>query len=307
MTLTGCMTVHGERENIPSVDKADAPKALQRFADGYNKAYRELDPSLASEVETGPLEAISTADLKAQHANSPGGNPKFPELKLSDARYSIPKQVGWPKFFVADTDSDRDDNRWLFVFTRAGADQPWKAAYLSILSQDEVPDLATDKDGWAKPVPAAGPTPRLVTRPDKLSAEYADYLMTGKGEIFADGQATSELRDSRKKFVRTPKFWTEYIDTPAQGAPYAPVGLRTQDGGALVFFASHHRQKQTMAKGFRPNPDAQIRALMTGEAKKAVTLTRVAESAVRVPAKDAADPQVVFLNRLEGVTAAKGE
>ncbi|WNE96193.1 hypothetical protein PS467_13015 [Streptomyces luomodiensis] len=301
------MTVHGERENIPSVDKAEAPKALKRFLDTYNEAYRELDPSLASQVETGPLGAISTADLKAQHAGSPGGNPRYSPLKLSDATFHIPKQVGWPKFFVADTDSNRDDNRWLFVFTRDGADEPWKAAYLSILSQDEVPDVATDEDGWAKPVPAAGPAPKLAARPDKLSAEYTDYLMTGKGAVFADGQSTSRLRDARKKYLRTPKFWTEYIDTPAQGDQYAPVGLRTSDGGAIVFFASHHLQKQTMAKGYRPNPDPQIKALMTGEAKKAVTLTRVAESAVRVPAKDAADPQVVFLNRLEGVTAAKGE
>ncbi|MEV5777121.1 hypothetical protein AB0L49_38875 [Streptomyces antimycoticus] len=301
------MTVHGERENIPSVDKAEAPKALEQFTDAYNKAYRELDPALAGQAETGPLEAITTADLKAQHASSPNGNPKYPALELSDVTYRIPKQVGWPKFFVADTDSNRDDNRWLFVFTRGGADEPWKAAYLSILSQDEVPDFATDKDGWAKPVPTEGPTPKLATRPDKLSAEYTDYLMTGEGSVFADGQSTSGLRDTRKKFLRTPKFWTEYIDTPAQGAQDAPVGLRTSDGGAIVFFSSHHRQKQTMAKGFRPNPDPQIKALMTGEAKKAVTLTRVSESAVRVPAKDAADPKVVFLNRLEGVTAAKGE
>ncbi|MFF7649549.1 hypothetical protein ACFZCY_06775 [Streptomyces sp. NPDC007983] len=302
------MTVHGERENIPSVDKAEAAEALKDFTATYNKAYQELDPSVVSEVETGPLKEISTADLKAQHANSPQGNPNYPPLKLSDASFHIPRQIGWPKFFVADTDSNRDANRWLVVFTRDGADQPWKAAYLSILSQDEVPAFATDKDGWAKPVKATGATPRLAVRPDELSGAYTDYLMTGKGDTFADGSATSGMRESRAKFKKTPKFWTQYIDTPAAGGGSdAPVGLRTKDGGAVVFFTSHHRQKQTMAKGFRPNPDPQVKALMTGEAKRAVTLTRVAESAVRVPAKDAADPKVVFLNRLEGVTGAKGE
>ncbi|MFI0778959.1 hypothetical protein [Streptomyces sp. NPDC021212] len=290
------------------MDKAEAAEALKKFTTTYNKAYRELDPSVASEVETGPLEAITTADLRAQHSNSPQGNPKYPALKLSDASFHIPRQIGWPKFFVAETDSNRDSNRWLVVFTRQGADKPWKAAYLSILSQDEVPAFATDKDGWAKPVKAAGAAPRLAVRPDKLSGAYVDYLMTGKGDTFADGSSTSGLRDSRAKFKKTPKFWTQYIDTPAAGGgSEAPVGLRTKDGGAVVFFTSHHRQKQTMAKGFRPNPDPQVKALMTGEAKRAVTLTRVAESAVRVPANDAADPKVVFLNRLEGVTGAKGE
>ncbi|MEK8170478.1 hypothetical protein NKH77_15335 [Streptomyces sp. M19] len=92
------------------------------------------------------------ADLTAQHTNNPKGNPGFPALRLSDATFHIPRQVGWPKFFVADTDSNRDANRWLLVFTRDGADEPWKVSYLSILSQDEVPEFTTDEDGWAEAV-----------------------------------------------------------------------------------------------------------------------------------------------------------
>ncbi|WP_186319220.1 hypothetical protein [Streptomyces sp. SAJ15] len=306
------MTVHGERENIPSVDRAEAPKALKKFTDTYNRAYRELDPELIRRVETGPLAQIGVADLTAQRANDRDGkgNPGFAPLELSDARYLVPRQVGWPKFFVADTRSNRDpagvSNRWLLVFTRGGADEPWRVAYLSILGQDEMPRFATDEDGWAKPVPTGGGS-GLAVAPGALSKEYTDYLMTGEGRVFADGPATSRMRAERKKLLRTPKFWTEYIDTPTEDSGLAPVALRTKDGGAVVFFASHHRQKQTMAKGFRPNPDPQIKALMTGEAKKSVTLTRVFESTVRVPAKAGTDPRVVFLNRLEQVTAAKGE
>ncbi|KUJ37320.1 hypothetical protein ACZ90_69870 [Streptomyces albus subsp. albus] len=304
------MTVHGERENIPSVDRAEAPKALRDFTDTYNKAYRKLDPELLNRVETGPLHAINSADLTAQHAGSPQGNPGFPALELTDVRYVIPRQVGWPKFFVADTRSNREradsGTRWLLLFTRDQPHAPWRVAYLSILSRDEVPRFATDKDGYALPV-ASGAGSRLVLGPDGLSKAYSDYLMTGEGAVFADGGATSELRATRKGTLRTPKYWTEYIDTPAAGPRYAPVGLRLADGGALVFFTSHHRQRQTMAKGLKPSPDARMKALMTGEAKKSITLTRVSESVVRVPAKDAADRRVVFLNRLEGVTAAKGE
>ncbi|WP_431047804.1 hypothetical protein ACQUSR_24275 [Streptomyces sp. P1-3] len=309
-TLTGCVTVHGERENIPSVDKAEAPAALKQFLNGYNKAYRELDPALLDQVETGALHALNTADLTAQHKLKPGGNPGWGALELTDARYLVPKQVGWPKFFVADTRSNREavetGTRWLLVFTRDSADQPWRVAYLSILSRDEVPRFATDEDGWARAVPA-GAASRLAVGPDGLSKAYADYLRTGKGKAFADGGPTSALRAERKKERNTPRYWTEYIDTPAQGARYAPVGLRLEDGGALVFFTAHHHQKQTMAKGLKPTPKPNEKALMTGEAKKALTLTKVSEAAVRVPAGDAADPRVVFLNRLEGVTAAKGE
>ncbi|MFH8367439.1 hypothetical protein [Streptomyces sp. NPDC018031] len=310
-SLTGCVTVHGERENIPSVAESEAPKALDRFLDTYNKAYRELDPELLGQVESGPLGEIFTADLTAQRANRPGGNPDFPPLELTDARYHIPKQVGWPKFFVADTRSNREapdsGTRWLLVFSRAAAGEPWRVAYLSILSRDEVPRFAADEDGWAEAVPTSGKGAGLVVAPDTLSRAYTGYLMTGKGDTFAAGSATTRLREDRKRFLRTPKFWTEYIDSPAEGDAYAPVGLRTRDGGALVFFSSHHREKQTMAKGVRPQPDERVKPLLKGEAKRAVTLTRVAESAVKVPAEDAADRKVVFVNRMEGVTAAKGE
>ncbi|MFC0597311.1 hypothetical protein [Streptomyces palmae] len=308
--LTGCTTVHGERENIPSVDRAEASQALRDFTDTYNTAYRKLDPDLVARVETGPLHAINSADLTAQHAGSPRGNPGFPALELTDARYLIPRQVGWPKFFVADTRSNREQadsgTRWLLLFTRDEPRTPWRVAYLSILSRDEVPRFATDRDGYAQPVPP-GTASRLALRPDRLSKAYTDYLMTGEGTVFAAGGSTSALRESRKKTLRTPKYWTEYIDTPAAGPRYAPAGLRLADGGALVFFTSHHSQKQTMAKGMKPNPDDRVKALMTGEARKSITLTRVSEAAVRVPAKDAADQRVVFLNRVEGVTAAKGE
>lgn len=40
------MTVHGERETLPAVSKADGTKALSRFTDSFNRAYRQLDPKL---------------------------------------------------------------------------------------------------------------------------------------------------------------------------------------------------------------------------------------------------------------------
>lgn len=323
VTLSGCVTVHGERERIPAVRKAEAASALKKFTDQYNAAYRAADPTVVRAVESGPLLAISQGDLKVERARHPKGNPQSRALTLTDARFTIPRQAGWPKFFVADTHSNRDANRWLVVFSRSSAHAPWKATYLSLLSEDEVPEFALDEDGYAESVPT-GKDSGLTVAPDALSAAYTSYLSDGKGDVFADGSATSALREGRKKHLRTPRYWTEYIDTPARAAGYAPLGLRTDDGGALVFFTSHHRYKQTMAKGYRPAPDERVRALMTGEAKRSITLTRINESAVRVPADPAAEhgaarspaaapdnaangDKVVFLNRLEGVTAASGE
>jgi hypothetical protein len=302
-TLTGCVTVHGEREVIPSTTKAEARKALERFTDGYNTAYRTGDPAAIADVETGALHAMGQAGLTTQRATRPNGNPDYPPLELTDVKLAIPKQAGWPKFFVMDTDSNRDDNRWLLVFTRSGADRPWKASYLSILSNDEVPDFRTDKDGWAEPV-AVGASSDLVVAPGRLSTSYTEYLQTGGGGLFADGLATSEQREARRKLLRTPTFWTEFKDEPAKSPQYAPVALRTADGGALAFFTTHHAEKRTMAEGYRIGriKDATATALLTGKPDTWLTLVRISESAVRIPPEG----QVVFLNRLEGLTSAKG-
>ncbi|GAA3066205.1 hypothetical protein GCM10020000_57820 [Streptomyces olivoverticillatus] len=105
-------------------------------------------------VEGGALAEIGRADVTAQRAATPQGNPGYPALVLDDARFTIPKMAGWPKFFVADTRSNRDKNRWLVVFTREGAQAPWKASYLSLMAEDKVPRFALDKDGYAQ-VPGA--------------------------------------------------------------------------------------------------------------------------------------------------------
>ncbi|MFG2191343.1 hypothetical protein [Streptomyces sp. NPDC048639] len=285
------------------MSKADAPKALEEFTEGYNTAYRTSNPAALAKVETGPLQAMNQPGVKAQRKNRPAGYPDYPELELTDAKFTIPKQAGWPKFFLADADSNRDDNRWLLLFVRDGAKEPWKAAYLSILSPDEVPEFKTDEEGWARPV-ARGTAQGLAMAPGRLSTAYARYLKAGKGKKFAEGQATTGQIDTRDKLRRTARFWTEYIDQPAKPPQYAPVALRLADGGALAFFAAHHAEKRTMAEGFRVGQidDGTASALMTGKPRKWVSLSRISESAVRIP------PQgpVVFLNRLEGVTAAKG-
>ncbi|MBF6048287.1 hypothetical protein GO001_24250 [Streptomyces sp. NRRL B-1677] len=303
------MTVHGEREIVPSVDKAEAAKVLKSFTDGYNEGYRKLDPGVIARVETGALAEIGKSDVAAQSAQTPGGNPKYPSLVLDDARFTVPKQAGWPKFFLADTRSNRDGNRWLVVFTRYGVKEPWKAAYLSLVNPGKVPKFVTDKDGYAEAVPAAkGKDHGLTANPAGVSAAYTGFLRTGEGKSFAPGPRTTGLREERDKVRRTATFWTEFIDTPEQAPAFPAPALRTEDGGALVFFTAHHREKRTMAEGLRPAvTDPRTKALLKGDLKRSVTYTRVSEAAVQVPPRGADGGQIVFLNRIDTMTAAQGE
>jgi pyridoxine/pyridoxamine 5'-phosphate oxidase len=86
------------------------------------------------------------------------------------------------------------------------------------------------------------------------------------------------------------------------------VGLRTDDGGALVFFTTHHYEKQTAAQGVTLTVnDANIEALMTGEPKQSLTLEWISNQAVLDPAKTDSDDRIKILSRVQGLTGARGE
>ncbi|MFD9796263.1 hypothetical protein ACFWXK_35505 [Streptomyces sp. NPDC059070] len=309
VTASGCVTVHGEREVVPSATRAEAAQALRDFTDAYNRADKAFDPALDAGRVTGPLGAVNQAGLKARRTTSPGGNPQHVPLELTDAKFAIPRKAGWPRWFVADADSNTDkdngpdDTRWLLVFVRGGPKDVWKAAHLSVLAPRQVPVFAADGDGWARPVPPDDP--ELAVAPRDLSEKYAAYLRTGRPEsAFAPGPHTTQWRELRKKSATRPGMSTQYVDQAMDGADFAPLALRTQDGGALVFFATRHFERQTAAKGVRLDINADVRALMTGEARSAVTKERVSDDAALVPKGHA---PVTVINRLQGLTSAKGE
>ncbi|WP_308439149.1 hypothetical protein [Streptomyces sulfonofaciens] len=305
------MTVHGEREVIPSATRTDAGGALKAFVTAYNKADKAYDPALDANRVTGALSAINQSGLKAKHANNPRGNPDHTDLELTNPHYTIPKMAGWPKFFVveADTDRDRDDdprldNSWLLVFTRGGSHQPWQASYLTVLSPADLPRFAVGEDGLAEPV--RGGEPGLAVAPEQLSSAYTTYLDKG-GEKFAPGAQTSGWREQREKNATRPGLSTQYIDEPVTDGAYAPVGLRTEDGGALVFFTSRHFEKTTAAKGVNLNVSPDVKALTTGDVKQSITLERISNQVVLDPPRTARNARVRILSRIQGLTGAKGE
>jgi hypothetical protein len=307
VTASGCVVVHGEREILPAATKTEAARALKDFSTAYNEANKANDQSLDADRVTGPLADIDGAKLRAGEKNQPGGDPDYVPLKLTDTEFTIPKKAGWPRWFVADSRANKGSTeaRWLLVFTRGSADEVWEVSYLTILAADDVPEFKKDKDGWAEPVTADASD--LAVRPQDLGKSYATYLKSG-GDTFAPGTHTSTWRDNRRKNAERPGLVRQYIDEPMASGDHAPVGLRTTDGGALVFFSTRHYEKQTAWQGETLNvTDPNIKALMTGDAKQAITLESVSNQAVLDPAKNAADQKVKFLGRIQGLTGAKGE
>ncbi|MFD7130178.1 hypothetical protein [Streptomyces sp. NPDC059894] len=306
LTASGCVVVHGERVVLPAATRAEAAKAVEQFTTAYNKADAAYDASLDAEHTTGALGAIDAARLKAGRVNHPDGNPQHKALVLTDVRYTIPKKAGWPRWFVADAQANKGgDVRWLLVFTRNRLADPWQAAYLTLVAPGSLPEFSKDKDGWAEAVPAD--SGELTRPPEDLSKDYATYLHDG-GEAFADGAYTSELRATREKNSSKPGLATQYVDQPLTSGDFAPLALRTADGGALVFFSTHHYVKQTAAAGAAvPTQNDNVQALTTGEVKQSLTMEFVANEVALDPAKGSGSGKVSLLSRLEGLTAAKGE
>ncbi|MFF0103502.1 hypothetical protein [Streptomyces hirsutus] len=311
LTASGCVVVHGEREVLPATTRAEAATALQEFTAAYNKADKAYDSSLDAEYTTGALADIDSARLTAGKANSPGGNARHAPLKLTDAKFTIPKKAGWPRWFLADAAGNKGgDSRWLLVFTRSGPDETWEAAYLTLVAPDALPEFAVDEDGWAEAVPANAADPAVP--PGELSAAYATYLKKGEdggGAAFAEGPHTSAWRDLRTKKSVRPGLATQYIDEPMTNGDYAPLALRTEDGGALVFFTTRHFEKQTAAAGASvPTPNKDVLALTTGEIRQTLTMEFVSNQVALDPGDDGGgDGEVEILGRIQGLTSAKGE
>ncbi|MEU5278688.1 hypothetical protein [Streptomyces asoensis] len=305
LTASGCVVVHGEREVLPAATKAEAVKAVEQFTTAYNKADAAYDSSLDADHTAGALRVIDEARLKAGHVTDPKGNPDHEPLVLSDVKYTIVEKAGWPRWFVADAKGSKGgDARWLMAFTRGALSEPWRATYLTLVAPGSVPRFDLDADGHAEAVPAG--STGLAVAPAELSKGYTAYLKSGKG-AFADGAFTSALRATRAKNATRPGLATQYIDQPLTEGDYAPLALRTADGGALVFFSSHHFTKQTAAAGAAvPTPNRNVAALTTGEIKQSLTMEFVANEVALAPAKGAGGGKVSLLSRLEGLTGAEG-
>ncbi|MFF3287331.1 hypothetical protein [Streptomyces sp. NPDC003023] len=312
LTASACVTVHGELEIVPSATKDEAAQALAAFTEAYNKADKAYDPALDAAHVTGALGAINQAGLKARQVNFPNGNPNHVPLELTDPKFTIPKKAGWPRWFVADADSNRDrddspqDNRWVLVFVRSGVDEGWKAAYLAIMLPRQIPAFKTDKDGYAEAV--APDSTALAVAPRNLSEEYATYMQSGEPDHFKPGPHTSKWRDDRKKRSRLLGTSTQYIDQPLDTGDFAPLGLTTQNGSAFVFFSVRNFERQTAAKGVRLKVVPDVKALLTGEVKSTLTKERVSSQVVIVPPGNGGEPgrAVDVVGRLTGLTAAKG-
>lgn len=310
-TATAGCAAHSGPDRTPS-PRAEAERtarlALDGFLAAYNRAEQSSDASLLDPVATGPYAETKKAGLRAGRALAPAGPPEPEPLRLTDPQFAIPEHG---RFFLVHTDSNRDagtdraDSRVVLVFTRADPADPWRVAYVSVIERSDLPVFRLTPAGWAEPV---APDARDVSvPPTELSRRYARLLTDGTLDGFAPGNATTGRRTVRARDAEQPGLTARFEDRPAEDGAYAAVALRTENGGALAFFASRHVDRLTLdptAKGAVSPLTTGVRALMRGEFTDTLTRESVSTQAVVVPPANAPGRGVVFVAQAQGVVAA---
>jgi hypothetical protein len=194
-----------------------------------------MNPGLLGGYETASSQVLDASRYTTRRASGAG---PYPAYAPAGAQFYIPAEpVSYPHWFVV-----RVTNRALagkheglgaeyLLFTQSGPGAAWKdetEPYL--LGGTTAPPVALDAAGWATAVDyhAAG----LAVAPSKLAQSTADSL-NGHGPVSNPGNL-SEYSTVNAWRARLPKG-TAVSDQHTQTG-YGIIGLRTSDGGALLFY-----------------------------------------------------------------------
>ena len=180
----------------------------------------------------------------------------FPPYLPANASYYIPlESPGYPHWFATQVQNALASapgqviNSEYVVFTQAAPGAPWKNAIEPFIVRGVTPPhVAIGPDGYATAVTASAGG--LALPPATASQATAAALDTGTGEPavpanLADEQALAALH---REFPATSSETDRHF-----AATEATYGLRTADGGALLFYAVA-AQVTVTAKGDDPLP-----------------------------------------------------
>jgi hypothetical protein len=221
----------------PALTMAQAQRVLNDYTATNNAANSRMSTVLLGTIETGSSYAIDAGAYREQVAAKAPATPAFaPE----QAELFIPRLVpgAYPSWFVAQVANanlaspGHVTNMEYLLFTQAAPGAPWKNTIEPyMLSGSGMPMIATNADGYATAVPAD--TTGLSAAPGQIAAITAKSL-DGGGPVRNPGNL-EDLSDQAFWRGRLPTKGAD-TDTHAPG-PDGVFGLRTLDGGALLFYS----------------------------------------------------------------------
>lgn len=216
---------------------AQASQVLANYTAANNTANAQRSDSLLATIETGSSYAVDAGLYQAQQAENAATYPAFGPQR---EQYYIPRETAYPRWFVVqvsnadlDTPAKITSTEYL-LFTQTGPGAPWKNAVEPyVLSGAAVPPVALGDGGLATPVTSATALAVPVGQIAQVTASSLDgTAMNGTAQLPNPGNL-ADLMDRA--------FWQGKLPASSVAdahTPSGPVyGLRTTDGGALLFYA----------------------------------------------------------------------
>jgi len=210
---------------------AQAKQVLAAYTTANNTANAQRSDSLLATIETGSSYAIDAGLYRLQGAENAATYPAFGPQR---AQYYIPRETGYPRWFVVQVANAelaapaKITGTEYLLFTQAGAGAPWQNAVEPyLLSGAAAPSVALGAGGLATPVTAA----MALSVPVGQIAQVTASSLDGAGQLPNPGNL-ADIMDRAFWQGKLPASSVTDAHTPS-GPAY---GLRTSDGGALLFY-----------------------------------------------------------------------
>jgi hypothetical protein len=258
----------------PAITKTEAERVLSAYWRINNQANEQRSDSLLGTIEAGTSYSMDIGAYRFGRVTDPSNSGYVP-FEPVRAAYYIPRLApdAYPRWFVAAVTYARlaspqhPTGSGYLLFSQASAGAPWK----NVLEPDVLPGsgpaplIATDAEGYATAVSPAGDAAGLSIAPGQIGPMTAVSLDdSSAAAIKAPGNLT-DLHDEVFWQSRLPAGST---DTDKHQAGPGPVfGLRTKDGGALLFYSL------TAALTLAPPPGETFELTIPGYYTPSQTLT----------------------------------
>lgn len=220
----------------PPLTQAQAQQVLTAYTTANNTANALLSQTRLAGVETGSSLAIDAGIYREQQA---GGAP-YPAYGPVRATYYIPLEspAAYPHWFAVHVKNallsapGKVISGEYLVFTQAAAGAPWLDAMEPfVVNAAAEPSIALDSGGYATAVTATDAS--LVLSPAAASGATATALSSGTGQPANPGNL-ADFHDFTALRRTLPPHASITGTHLGSGGPF--FGLRTTDGGALLFY-----------------------------------------------------------------------
>lgn len=289
-----------------NVSEQQAEGILTSYQTANNQVNANRDGRLLTTIETDSALAMDSVGVKLSISEDPQNKNKTPPVDFTHRTYTIPRLTAYPIWFVAHPSINVAGNRQDatdLVFVQAAKGGPWRVAYEpdALMGQWDTasqlppavptPAVAADQNGAAIALTSADSS-SLVEDPAQLPQLIGMAQSVGQPAAHQAGEQfrTFGMLDTEKQGLANDKehgqIDNEVPTMPAKLPAYPIYGVRTVDGGALVFVTTVNRWQYDIPPGGGMTLRGDIAALYgSTTARSSINVDYTEEFEVYVPAK----------------------